>query len=76
MLETSAVEQCWLRVRKDAILCRRAPVGSRRFYEREKFTPDQVRRNEALARKKTTLFYGGRWHKVRCPEATPRKGAY
>jgi hypothetical protein len=51
-------------------------VGSRRFYEREKFTPDQVRPNEALARKKTTLFYGGRWHKVRCPEANPRKGAY
>jgi hypothetical protein len=53
------------RARKDAILCRRAPACSRRFYEREKFTPDQVRRNEALAWKKTTLFYGGRWRKVR-----------
>lgn len=54
-----------VRARKDAKLCLRAPAGSRRFYALEKFTPEQVRKDEARAWKITKIFYGGRKHKVR-----------
>jgi DDE superfamily endonuclease len=54
-----------LRARKDAKLCFRAPAGSPRFYAVEKFTPEQVRKDEARAWKTTKIFYGGKRHKVR-----------
>jgi hypothetical protein len=54
-----------VRARKDAQLCFRAPAGSPRFYAVEKFTPEQVRKDEARAWKTTKIFYGGRRHKVR-----------
>ena len=53
------------RVRKDAVLCFRATPGLRRFYEREKFTPEQVRQNESMPWQTTRIFYGGKRRRVR-----------
>jgi hypothetical protein len=53
------------RARKDAVLCFRAPAGSRRFYDLNKFTPEQVRKDESIAWKETKLFYGGKRRRVR-----------
>jgi hypothetical protein len=56
------------RTRKDAVLCRRAPEGGRRFYHTEKFTPEKVRQDEAQPWKETKVFYGGKRRKVRYKE--------
>jgi hypothetical protein len=56
------------RTRKDAVLCGEAPEGSRRFYDTVKFTPEQVRQDEAQPWKETKVFYGGKWRKVRYKE--------
>ena len=56
------------RARKDAVLCLPAPAGSRRFYGVEKFTPEQVRQQEARPWKSTKIFYGGKRRKVRYKE--------
>ncbi len=61
------------RARRDAGLCFRAPQGSRRFYDAEKFTPEQVRQDPARDWKTTKLFYGGKWRKVRYKEV---RGVY
>lgn len=57
-----------VRARKDAKLCFRAPAGSRRFYDTEKFTPEQVRLDQAREWKTTKIFYGGKRRKVRYKE--------
>lgn len=36
------------RTRKDAILCRRAPAGSRRVYSAVTLTPEQIRRDDTI----------------------------
>ena len=56
------------RARKDARLCFRAPLGSRRFYGTEKFTPEQVRQDQSRAWKTTKIFYGGKRRKIRYKE--------
>ena len=56
------------RARKDAKLCLRAAAGSRRFYAAEKFTPEQVRKDETCDWKTTKIFYGGRRRKIRYKE--------
>jgi hypothetical protein len=53
------------RARKDAVLCFRAPIGSRRFYDVHKFTPEQVRTDPSIPWKETKLFYGGKRRRVR-----------
>ena len=53
------------RARKDAVLCFRAPAGSRRFYDVNRFTPEQVRKDESIPWKETKLFYGGKRRRVR-----------
>jgi hypothetical protein len=53
------------RARKDAVLCFRASVGSRRFYDPTKFTPEQVRKDESIPWKETKIFYGGKRRRVR-----------
>jgi|SRR5579871_285729 len=58
------------RTRKDASLCFRAPAGDRRFYAKDKFTPDQVRLDENVAWRKTKIFYGGKRRTVRYKEVT------
>jgi len=53
------------RARKDAVLCFRAPQPSRRFYAREKFTPEQVRQDDAIPWQTAKLFYGGKRRQIR-----------
>ncbi|PZS13419.1 MAG: hypothetical protein DLM60_20710, partial [Pseudonocardiales bacterium] len=57
-----------VRARKDAKLCFRAPADSRRFYAVDKFTPEQVRKDDARAWKTTKIFYGGKRRKIRYKE--------
>lgn len=57
-----------VRARKDARLCFRAPADSRRFYAVEKFTPEQVRKDEDRSWKTTKIFYGGKRRKIRYKE--------
>jgi len=52
------------RARKDAVLCFRALTGSRRFYDLNKFTPEQVRKDESISWKETKIFYGGKRRRV------------
>jgi hypothetical protein len=59
------------RTRKDAVLCFRAPVGSLRFYDQHKFTPEQVRQDEAQPWKVGKLFYGGKRRKLRYKQLSP-----
>jgi hypothetical protein len=54
-----------VRARKDAKLCFRASAGSRRFYDVQKFTPEQVRQDESRSWKTTRIFYGGKWRTSR-----------
>jgi hypothetical protein len=58
------------RARKDLRLCFPAASGSRAFYGAEKFTPEQVRQDEAIVWKKVRVFYGGQWRKLRYKELT------
>ena len=53
------------RARKNAKLCFRAVDDPRRFYAVEKFTPEQVRKDDDRAWKTTKIFYGGKRRKVR-----------
>jgi hypothetical protein len=58
-----------VRARKDAKLCFRAPAqDSRRFYGLDKFTPEQVRKDDSGAWKTTKIFYGGKRRKIRYKE--------
>jgi hypothetical protein len=56
------------RTRADVRLCAPAPVGSRRPYEEEKFTPEQVRQKESIAWQSTKLWQGGKRRKLRYKE--------
>ncbi len=53
------------RARKDAVLCFRAAAGSRRFYDTQKFIPEQVRQDDSIAWQTTKIFYGGKRRRVR-----------
>jgi hypothetical protein len=58
------------RTRKDIVLCKRARDG-RRFYGKTKFTPEQVRRRQGLARWQIeAIFHGGCHRDVRYKEIT------
>ena len=56
------------RCRKDAVICFRAKDEGRRFYAKEKFCPEDVRRNEAIPWRTITPHYGGKKRKVRYKE--------
>lgn len=56
------------RSRKDAVLCRPAPLGGRRFYAVETFTPEQVRKDDSIPWKTTKIFYGGKRRTIRYKE--------
>lgn len=60
-----------VRARKDIRLCRQAATGTPRFYATDKFTPEQVRLNEAIAWATAEIFHGGQWRTVRYKEVTP-----
>jgi DDE superfamily endonuclease len=56
------------RTRADVRLCRPAPAGSRRRYDQEKFTPEQVRQNDEVAWPSSKLWHGGKRRKLRYKE--------
>jgi DDE superfamily endonuclease len=56
------------RTRADLRLCRPAPAGSRRTYDEEKFTPEQVRHDESIAGQSTKLWHGGKRRPLRYKE--------
>jgi hypothetical protein len=56
------------RARRDAKLCLRAAANSRRFYAADKFTPEQVRKDDQQEWKTTRIFYGGKRRKIRYKE--------
>jgi hypothetical protein len=67
-----------VRTRKDAVLCHRAAVGSRRFYDPAKFTPEQVRQDVSLPWRVTKIGYGGKRRTIRykeIPEVYWQRGA-
>jgi len=54
------------RCRKDIVLCKRARDQGRRFYGKQKFTPEMVRRRKSLAPwQKGQIFHGGCYRDVR-----------
>lgn len=53
------------RCRRNAKLCFPAPKNGRRIYGKEKFSPDEVRKNEDIPWQIGTFFYGGKWREVR-----------
>lgn len=56
------------RTRKDAKLCAPAPAGSRRFYGEQKFTPEQVRQDDAIAYHSVEVCIGGTRRELRYKE--------
>jgi hypothetical protein len=55
-----------VRARKDSVLCKRARGPGPRFFGKTKFTPEQVRRWDGLARWQwASIFHGGRYRSVR-----------
>lgn len=56
------------RARKDAKLCFRAVGNTRKYYGDEKFTPEQVRQDESILWKNTSVYHGGEWRVVRYKE--------
>lgn len=64
-LNVTVVARC----RKNIRLCRRARGQGRRFYGKTKFTPEEVRRRDSLARWQTArIFHGGCFREVRFKE--------
>jgi hypothetical protein len=61
-----------LRCRKDIVLCKQARSSTKRFYGTNKFTPEEVRRWDGVARwQNTSIFHGGRYRNVRYKEISP-----
>jgi DDE superfamily endonuclease len=56
------------RTRADGRLCAPAPPGSRRRYAQKKFTPEQVRHDEAVLWQSVKLWHGGRRRQLRYKE--------
>lgn len=56
------------RTRKNTKLCFREENSRRRIYQKEKFSPEDVRQNENISWKKSTIYYGGQWREIRFKE--------
>lgn len=56
------------RCRKDARLCFPPPAGSRRKYDPNKFTPEQVRQDESISWREARIHLGGAWRWIRYKE--------
>lgn len=56
------------RARRDARLCHPAPPESRRTYQRERFTPEQVRQDDSIPWAAANVFYAGKTRAVRYKE--------
>jgi hypothetical protein len=59
------------RARAHIRLCRPAAAGSRRTYDPVKFTPEQVRQDEAVAWQTSKVWHGGKRRKLRYQEVGP-----
>lgn len=57
------------RCRKDARLCLPSSLPGC-VYDAEKFTPESVRKDEAIAWTRVRVYYGGDWREVRCKQVT------
>jgi hypothetical protein len=53
-----------IRTRKTIKLCFRAAENGRRFYAKEKFTPEEVIQDETIEWKKARIFHGGEFREV------------
>lgn len=58
------------RARKDARLCLKSTEGGRRFFDSQKFTPEEVRKDEARAWRSGMFFHGGGYRTLRFKEVT------
>jgi len=58
-----------VRARRDLKLCGKADGGSRSFYDKVKFTPEQVLKDESVPWC-TSIFHGGQWRVIRYKEVT------
>ena len=56
------------RARKDAKLCLPSTEGGRRFYDRKKFTPEEVRKDENIPWQSGEFFHGGAFRSLRFKE--------
>ena len=56
------------RTRADVRLCRPATAGSRRVYSEQKFTPEQIKKDESIAWQKSQLWHGNRRRELRYKE--------
>ncbi len=56
------------RIRKDARLCYRAVEEQQRFYAKDRFTPEDIRTNQAIPYQIVEAFYGGCSRQVRVKE--------
>ena len=52
------------RCRKDARLCFPAPAGSRRRYDPQVFTPNQIRQQDSPW-EQASVYFGGQWRNIR-----------
>jgi hypothetical protein len=59
-----------VRARRDLKLCGKAEAGRRSFYNKVKFTPEQVRQDESLPWQTALVFHGGQWREVRYKEVS------
>jgi hypothetical protein len=59
-----------VRTRKDAALCRRAPLTSRRFYNPAKLTPEQIRQDATIPWCRTKVCYGGKRRSIEYKEVS------
>jgi hypothetical protein len=65
--KVSVVARC----RKDIVLCKQAPGQGRRFFGKNKFNPEMVRRRQSMAPWQTaSIFHGGCFRDLRYKEMT------
>jgi len=53
------------RCRRDAVLCYKAQEGSRLFYDKNKFTPEEVKNNPDIPWKEAEVFISGQRRQIR-----------
>lgn len=56
------------RCRKDARLCWPAAAGSRRKYDPQRFTPQQVHKDKNVRWRKARVYFGGDWRQIKYKE--------
>lgn len=66
MDRTGVIARC----RKDARLCMPTPAGSRRKYDQQRFTPEQVRKQEDRPWQRARVYLGGNRRVVKYKEVT------